>query len=48
VDVGIDGKLAHESGGIIPLERLYEYFRSIAQNDNFARYVVENRERNPV
>jgi calcineurin-like phosphoesterase family protein len=48
VDVGIDGQLARECGGIIPLERLYEYFRGIAQNDNFARYVAENRERNPV
>jgi calcineurin-like phosphoesterase family protein len=48
VDVGIDGKLARECGGFISMERLYEHFYSIAQNDNFAKYVVENRERNPI
>ena len=48
VDVGIDGKLARECGGIIPLEKLYEYFWDITQNDNFARYVAENRDRNPI
>jgi hypothetical protein len=48
VDAGIDSKLARESGGFIPLERLYAHFCSIAQNDNFAKYVVENRERNPI
>ena len=48
VDVGIDGKLARECGGIIPLEKLYEYFWNIAHNDNFAKYVAENQERNPI
>ena len=48
VDVGIDGKLARENEGFIPLEKLYEYFWNIAQGDNFARYVADNRERNPI
>jgi len=48
VDVGIDGKLARECGGFISLEKLYEYFWNIAQGDNFARYVADNRERNPI
>jgi calcineurin-like phosphoesterase family protein len=48
VDVGIDGKLARECGGFISLEKLYEYFWNIAQKDNFARYVADNRERNPI
>jgi calcineurin-like phosphoesterase family protein len=48
VDVGIDGKLARECGGVISLEKLYEYFWNIAQKDNFARYVADNRERNPI
>ena len=47
-DVGIDGKLARECGGFISLEKLYEYFWNIAQKDNFARYVADNRERNPI
>lgn len=48
VDVGIDGSLSHECGGFISLEKLYEYFCSIAQGTAFAKYVVENRERNPI
>jgi calcineurin-like phosphoesterase family protein len=48
VDVGIDGTLARECGGIISLEKLYKYFLEIAQNTHFARYVVDNRERNPI
>jgi hypothetical protein len=48
VDVGIDSKLARECGGFIPLEKLYKYFWNIAQNDNFAKYVADNRERNPI
>ena len=48
VDVGIDGTLARECGGIIPLEKLYKHFLGIAQDANFARYVSDNRERNPI
>ncbi len=48
VDVGIDGMLARECGGFISLEELYKHFLEIAQNPNFARYVSENRERNPI
>jgi len=48
VDVGIDGTLARECGGFISLEELYQYFRSVAQMSNFARYVADNRERNPI
>ena len=48
VDVGIDGKLARENEGFILLEKLYEYFWNVAQNDNFAKYVADNRERNPI
>jgi len=48
VDVGIDGSLARECGGIISLEELYKHFLGIAQGANFARYVADNRERNPI
>lgn len=48
VDVGIDGALARTHGGFISLEELYKYFLEIAQNTNFARYVADNRERNPI
>jgi calcineurin-like phosphoesterase family protein len=48
VDVGIDSKLARECGGFVPLEKLYEHFWDIAQNDNFAKYVEDNREWNPI
>ncbi len=48
VDVGIDGMLARECGGIISLEELYKHFLGIAQDSNFARYVADNRERNPI
>lgn len=48
VDVGIDGRLARECGGFISLEKLYEYFWNIAQSDNFAKYVAEHREQNPI
>ncbi|GHT55285.1 hypothetical protein FACS189446_6410 [Bacteroidia bacterium] len=34
VDVGIDGSLARECGGLIPFEKLNEHFCNIAQNDN--------------
>jgi hypothetical protein len=48
VDVGIDGKLARECGGLIPLERLYEHFLNVARSDDFAQYVHDNWERNPI
>ena len=48
VDVGIDGTLARECGGFISLEGLYQYFLSVAQMNNFARYVADNREKNPI
>lgn len=48
VDAGIDGTLARQCGGIISLEELYKHFLAIAQKANFARYVAENRERNPI
>jgi hypothetical protein len=48
VDVGIDGGLFHECGGFISLEKLYKYFYGIAQGPAFAKYVAENRERNPI
>ncbi len=48
VDVGIDGRLARECGGLIPLERLYEHFLGVAGTDDFAQYVHDNYERNPI
>jgi calcineurin-like phosphoesterase family protein len=48
VDVGIDGTFARECGGFISLEELYQYFLKIAQHTNFARYVADNREHNPI
>ncbi len=49
VDVGIDGLLARECGGFVPLEKLYEHFCRIAgDSHSFAKYVTENRERSPI
>jgi len=48
VDVGIDGTLAQQCEGFISLENLYKHFLSIAKTNNFARYIAESRERNPI